>query len=345
MRFISIRIQNYKSFAQSSTIPLASGRNVVVGENNSGKTAFLEAVSLKFGRDPHRTSKRQRDYPLPDISEAHIEFDVSGTELKKILLAVPEIKVPFPPDRARSSENAEAWLDELFRRPNISFSCIKHDNTVVAPRYPGFDAPVLETSSIQTIVKPDPMRSKIVHRGFREDGETQLAVYVAQKFVEQISLFNAERISLAKCSVGANRVLVANARNLAEVLHNLQDSPTRFTTFVELVHRVLPTIHQISVRNAPNNEVEIFVSNYEDSNRDDLFVSLSKSGSGVGQVLAILYVLFSSRDPRTIIIDEPNSFLHPGAVRRLVEVVKEFNDHQFIISTHSPDVIFCLGSS
>jgi len=43
--------------------------------------------------------------------------------------------------------------------------------------------------------------------------------------------------------------------------------------------------------------------------------------------------------PRTIIIDEPQSFLHPGAVRKLIEILKEYPQHQFIISTHSPTVI------
>jgi len=48
-------------------------------------------------------------------------------------------------------------------------------------------------------------------------------------------------------------------------------------------------------------------------------VPLSESGTGVGQVLAILYVVFTSEYPRTIVIDEPQSFLHPGAVRKLFE--------------------------
>jgi hypothetical protein len=65
----------------------------------------------------------------------------------------------------------------------------------------------------------------------------------------------------------------------------------------------------------------------------------------LGQVLAILYVVLTSDTPRTIIIDEPQSFLHPGAVRKLIEILKPYSaKHQFIIATHSPTVIAAAGS-
>ncbi len=68
-------------------------------------------------------------------------------------------------------------------------------------------------------------------------------------------------------------------------------------------------------------------------------VPLSECGTGIGQVLAILYVVLTSDIPHVIIIDEPNSFLHPGACRKLIEILKEHPQHQFIIATHSPSTI------
>jgi hypothetical protein len=47
----------------------------------------------------------------------------------------------------------------------------------------------------------------------------------------------------------------------------------------------------------------------------------------------------NSNEPQVILIDEPQSFLHPGAVRKLFEVLKDFPQHQYIITTHSPAVI------
>jgi predicted ATP-dependent endonuclease of OLD family len=79
--------------------------------------------------------------------------------------------------------------------------------------------------------------------------------------------------------------------------------------------------------------------------REDLAIALSQCGTGVGQVLAILYILITSQEPRIIIIDEPQSFLHPGAAKKLIEILREFPQHQYFISTHSPEIISSANPS
>jgi hypothetical protein len=39
------------------------------------------------------------------------------------------------------------------------------------------------------------------------------------------------------------------------------------------------------------------------------------------------------------VIDEPGSFLHPGASRVLINIFRRFAQHQYIIATHSPEII------
>ena len=79
--------------------------------------------------------------------------------------------------------------------------------------------------------------------------------------------------------------------------------------------------------------------------REDLAMPLSQCGTGVGQVLAILYVVKTSDQPRTIVIDEPGSFLHPGASRALIGILKRFPQHQYIIATHSPEILAELSDA
>jgi hypothetical protein len=104
----------------------------------------------------------------------------------------------------------------------------------------------------------------------------------------------------------------------------------------------------VSVLPAPEggNQVEILIWQIDPrTNRRDLATPLNQSGTGVGQVLAILYVALSSDAPRTILIDEPGSFLHPGASRALIRILRRLKQHQYIISTHSPEVIAELGDA
>ena len=75
--------------------------------------------------------------------------------------------------------------------------------------------------------------------------------------------------------------------------------------------------------------------------RDDLATRLKDCGTGIGQVLAILYVAMT-RIGNLIVIDEPNSFLHPGASRKLIEILKLYEKNQYVISTHSADLISAI---
>jgi len=54
----------------------------------------------------------------------------------------------------------------------------------------------------------------------------------------------------------------------------------------------------------------------------------------------MLYVVVTAMRSQIIIIDEPHAFLHPGALRKLFEILsQEYSQHQYIITTNSPAAI------
>jgi hypothetical protein len=136
--------------------------------------------------------------------------------------------------------------------------------------------------------------------------------------------------------------LKSNASNLAEVLHVLgTNNPSKFKRLIRYVTDVVPSVKWVTApieHNQKMVEVKIWPLE-EESEREDLAIELNEAGTGIGQVLAMLYVVFNSVEPRTIIIDEPQSFLHPGAIKKLIEILQAFPQHQYFISTHSPDII------
>lgn len=132
--------------------------------------------------------------------------------------------------------------------------------------------------------------------------------------------------------------------NLPEVLSNIQANPDLFDEYISRVREVFPIVESITVRSAINNQVEIRVWQLPGaSRRDDLAFPLNECGTGIGQVLAILYVAMASDDPQIILIDEPNSFLHPGAARALIRALRQFPRHQYVIATHAPEIISEAG--
>lgn len=197
----------------------------------------------------------------------------------------------------------------------------------------------------------------INHSGFEDDDGTynyyeadingSIGFRIINYFVQKIYRFKAERLIIGSCSFQNNPELKSDMSNLAEVLSILQGgNPERFRRFNDSVSSILPQIKAVSVRHKDDSIVEIMIWTIDPkSERDDLSFPLASCGTGVSQVLVILCILITSQDPRTIIIDEPQSFLHPGAAKKLIETIKQFPQHQYFIATHSPEIIASANPS
>lgn len=155
--------------------------------------------------------------------------------------------------------------------------------------------------------------------------------------------FKAERLNIHSGGSQSHLNLDPNAQNLASALHYLSTSnPNRFKKLIKFISSIFANVCDITIvpqlQNSSLFEIKVWPVPIE-SERYDLAIPLSECGTGIGQVLALLFLVVTSETPRVIIIDEPNSFLHPGAVKKLIEIIKLYPQHQYIISTHSPEVI------
>ena len=84
-------------------------------------------------------------------------------------------------------------------------------------------------------------------------------------------------------------------------------------------------------------EVGIFTSN------NDL-ISIRAMGEGVANVLGLIAILLTENG-KLFLIEELENDIHPGALKKLLELIIEKSDsNQFIISTHSNIVAKYLGS-
>lgn len=81
-----IRLRNYSSFDDSDWIDLSRGLNVVIGQNNSGKSALLAAVSSILPDKPHRNLER---FLPADLGRPSVEIEAQTTtgEIRRRLSA------------------------------------------------------------------------------------------------------------------------------------------------------------------------------------------------------------------------------------------------------------------
>lgn len=377
MYLSKFQLFNYKSFRDSGLLKFKPGINIIVGQNNSGKTALLEALTLNLSHKPH-PHRSIKTLPTPSSrleSESSVEFSV--TFKKAEISAIIDQLLPhdlgiLPPDGNPPTLNQavnlfQEWIDNP---ADVELTISSSRDIQIT----GLDPRVCLYKQVEENRPSIRLRnsSKILSLGQGKDGRFNLdgniifdndaepfLVTLCQEFRQRIYRFYAERLNVGSCPHGSSSTLKPNASNLAEVLSLLQLPGKKrvYERFNQYISIIFPEIKLISVRPQPkqkgeislrdSSRLEILVWSKEaaENDRDDLAFPLSASGTGIGQVLAILYVVITAPEPRIIIIDEPQSFLHPGAAKKLVEILKEFPQHQYFIATHSPQIISAANPS
>lgn len=386
MYFNEIEIENYKCFKNKTTLKLEKGINIIVGKNNVGKTTLLEALSMEFPLNPHRSFETfpKSDRHPQESSKVSVTFTLEKDELIDLILISQKhgnADFNLPVDRrwkSRIKSRNENELDKQMERARaVTFAqkyfssqtftlklqreatSNNHGNWMVLDDtyvYPDLERTEENNGSSQYYLK---FRVESSNRSFNfkettfirggdrkyRDDFTQRIAYELSKYVFR---FLAERIPFQPCELRQRGKLESDSRNLAEVLNVLQGNASKFKKFNEAIKQILPNVYQIGVlSDEPTissetlNKGQVIIWNSrKDIKHNHLAKTLDEVGSGIGQVIAILYVVLTAEEPQVILIDELQSFLHPDAARKLIETLRFYgNKHQIIIVTHSPTII------
>lgn len=360
MYITHFEISNYKSYHVVSAIDFLPGFNVITGKNNAGKTSLLEALAVNFNGLPHRsmTTVPAPNVNPPQSSSAQISMVLSGDEVDNLLRAsgnpaylpfprsefrLPDGSSPFAPNGARSF--VEWFLSHsefsVSARRTVQYGGNQEEWYPVLPGLGIYEAAPEAQSGNRSFftfqVLPDGSLTAVGSANLNVASD--IGVWLVRAARSRIYRFFAERFNISHSPFGTSSILSANAQNLPEVLNVLQGNPHRFLQLNKLLHEILPQVQQVSVLPV-GNTLEIKAWPHDpNTQREDLALPLNQCGSGIGQVAAILYVVLTAVHPQVIIIDEPQSLLHPGAIRKLIEVLKRYPQHQYILATHSPTVI------
>lgn len=345
MKVQSVHIRHYKSFRDSNEVNLDPVFNIIVGENNAGKTAFVEALSLKYSPKVHRTLQTAPTPTASDIGSSEVKLTVQfeGGELSEMLRSMGTVFVPVSVGNLQEAlPYAQQLLKKVIEGCSVQYSTVNRNfisGTLIID-----GQPIQPIRSAQFRFDPDLGQFRSISDSL--SGPEYGSLFFAQlrdSVLQRLYLFNAERLNISESQLDKQTELNSNASNLAQVLDLLQRNVARFKRFNEYVSLIFPQIKWVSLDYVPQNRTRILVWSIDPSTeRTDLAIPLSESGTGVGQILAILYVVVNSDFPRAIIIDEPQSFLHPGAVRKLFEILMQHPRHQYIITTHSPVALSTL---
>jgi hypothetical protein len=334
MRVRKFRLQHYGPFIDSGWIELSNTMNIFVGENNAGKSAILRSFSDNLPDVRHRSSQEWRAEYLP-MPIHSVAIDYAGSDLEWVL--------------RRYAPNGIGWF---FATPSIateeSFKeytraeLVKPSSTVILKRHTGdFEQPEenARVNAAPAFTLLFSQGSWVVQNHGRQPVRDGLPSLMTWIWRENVFVFQALRTSPGKMGYGAPGRLDQNASNLAVQLNGLQgDRPEVFAKLVSHLVSIFPTVGNLSVSPA-DNMFEIRVWSTREQQRREFSFSLDDSGTGLAQAIAILFVAMTY-DSAVLVIDEISSYLHPAAAKALLRILQSnYPHHQYIISTHSPEIL------
>ena len=337
-----VTIVNYKCFFNRTIINFQPGINIIVGKNNAGKSTLLESLSLKIPDKPHVSIKSKPQ----NITNINNNSDISGiiTVPKDKLVNYLKNNVFEKSFLSLSTSIQESQYINFFNnndRFDIRFNIKK--NLIITHEFINAPDGMNDTGRgrcTRVFLGEDRLRFETPsYSGFSPN--QILSFQFVENFRTYSYIFKSERFNIGSCKFGNSGLLKNDASNLPEVISVLQSSnPSRYEKYVRMVKEIFPEIYDVRAINKDNGNVEIVLWTIDpNTERRDLVIPLSESGTGISQVLAIIYVIINNEFPSMIAIDEPNTFLHPGAVRKLMNILNINSEHQYIISTHSPVVL------
>jgi hypothetical protein len=291
------RVSNYKSYRDSTEVEFKSGFNIVTGQNSAGKTALIDALTLRFGGSPHRSL---RTIPVAGVtpgewSAVRLTLVLSGDELLHSLQSMGHPSYVFPTATLTETQaTMNQLLEEMARRPELRLS-VRYETGPGGERwfadgstFMGVYQPVLipQNNELQQCfqVLATPARLAVSGGTFSQPTGQDVRLQLASWLRARIYRFKAERFNVGQFAFGDSSTLLPDAANLPQVLSVLNANPARLARLNDAVSRVLPQVRRVSVRPLGSNQVEIQVWPHDYmTERWDLAIPLNECGSGVGR--------------------------------------------------------------
>ena len=346
MRLTSVRIRNFRCITDLAVD--LDQTTVLIGENNSGKTAFLDAIRicLERLRGRGRGPFDEYDYHLPDDEATPADAD------------------PIEIDLAFAETEAEPWSDEVVQALADLLTRDDDDRARVALRVrSSFDSGAgdfltdwdfLDARGNPLPERKAPVQLTTLQRlapAFYLSALRDASRHFAAKgrfwrtFLAEIGVPDDDRQKLETALADLNDQLIAAHEPLSEVRERLEEARNVIQFGVN---------EAVSIDALPTKLFSLLSrAQVSLASRSGARIPVDRQGEGT-QSLAVLLLFgaflrsrLSDLDPDAAPItalEEPEAHLHPSAIRSLMGIVRDLPG-QKLVSTHSGDLLASVPSS
>lgn len=332
MRFTRLSFQNFLSY-QSASIDFTD-LTVLVGQNSAGKSNAVSALRLlreipTFGL-PTALARRGGFDQLRHRSDGR-PYD-------------PSLAIDFTLEEGSSTSHYELNLGAVKGKRYF----IKREHaTLVRADQPPFrfnrhgDQLQVESSALENTTDEGRTWSSESFPSLPAD-QSAMTLFLG---IGGIDLWEALR-SIQTVEINPARVgdlqeptppfeFEPDGSNTASIFEGL-DSQTR-RQLVEHLAALVPGVSNIQPRQVGDKVSLVFTQTVEGKNRE---FSAKQMSDGTLRAFGILTALMKPSPSALLVIEEPETAIHVGALRTLVEIFRAYTDRtQIVITTHSADIV------
>lgn len=343
MRLCRIRLNDYRAYPIAVLDLPSNGVVMLAGANNSGKSALLSAFDAVLRGQVYA----DMGYGGAVDWRIILTFEATDRDREELVQAVRKFAPEFDEfQRFNIIEIVFGPLMSSVGAIEINHGLDIRSLTPIARLSPVTAWPVVAPLIGGQVVPGQTSQSRdgwFVHQnraGF--DFEPDHPVNLLLKGVRELSNgfyhFEALRQGAPPSSAfSSTPQLDPTGGNLSAVLRHLSDNvPAVFKSVANTLSELVPELGSLWFRSSAGNDEVVF----DDPLMPHLRQNLQNLGTGVEQLLLTLVVGLGQPQARTILIEEPETALEPGAQRALLSLLQQWShDRLFIVSTHSTAMI------
>lgn len=337
-----LTVQNFKAFPEAEISLPPTGVVLLVGPNNSGKSALLSAFNVLLGAGLGVVRYAGSAGPVTVTAR----FKLSSADRDTVFAQSAATADPW------NSSQALSWLEMRYRE--IAPGAFVADQlrttrgdggaeVVAELRWKSAqegDLVAVQSKDWFRDNHPDaPFRLNTVHNNTATNALHTLGDTAFVGLLPALEQWRRNFYHFGPLRPGTGRSRTAQAaaelnptgENLPEALlqHSSRESP-QWDEIRGAIARMVPEIGQLRAPVIANTVEVVFRDSFLGVERN-----LKELGTGVEQLLLTSYVAIA-HPPGLVLVEEPETSLHPEAQRRLLEHLVEWsNDRVFLISTHS----------
>ena len=338
-------VRDFFSFKGEHTIELNTGVNILVGVNGSGKTSFLNAITMLYegvaGGGLSSLFRQWGSYNAivnacgevkPDCFSVTYVFDADV--LRKVVSASPFKKdvyykiTVFPIGDGTNYTLCETLYSEDNKGKKKTFSYLEFRNGIG-------QISVRTKSGIEVEKYDDGMLSaqELVLRQIT-DPQRYLPSFVVREAISAIAGYSKFNFDQVRQPADANDVkrLISTGENLSHWLSNLNNN---YTFYYEKIIECLSDINPNFTGIGYNVFGSRLYLSLREKNLSHAIDALHMS-DGTLKYLLLLSIFHNPQRGTLVCVDEPESCLHPDMIRSVAKMMKRAAmTSQIIVATHS----------